>query len=204
MPTTIHFVRHGEVHNPTHIFYGRLPNFGLSKRGQQQAQGAAQYLQAKPLAALFASPQQRAQETATILAEHHPALEILTDERLDEIYTPYDGTPINKLAAMGWNLYKDTPAEYEQPADVVQRTQDFITQIRQECSDNEVAAVTHGDVVALALTIAFGEKPVAGRRIYFTRFGLSESYPTTASVATFTYHSSDPAERPEVRYKRPY
>ena len=28
--TTIHFVRHGEVHNPDHILYERLPGFHLS------------------------------------------------------------------------------------------------------------------------------------------------------------------------------
>jgi broad specificity phosphatase PhoE len=204
MPTIIHIVRHGEVHNPTSVFYGRLPNFGLSERGRQQAQGAARYLEDRPLAVIFASPQQRAQETAGFLAEHHPGLEILTDERLDEIYTPYDGEALNKMAAIGWNLYKDTAPEFEQPDDVVQRTQDFLAQIRRECSGNEIAAVTHGDVVAFALTVAFGETPVAGQRLHFTKFGLSESYPSTASVSTFTYQTDDPDERPQVKYKRPY
>jgi broad specificity phosphatase PhoE len=204
MPTIIHFVRHGDVHNPTHVYYGRLPNFGLSDRGRQQAQSAARYLQDKPLAALYVSPQQRAQETAKLLAEHHPHLEILTDERLNEIHTPHDGIALNKMAAMGWNLYRDSPPEFEQPADVVKRTQDFIAQVRRECADNEVAAVTHGDVLAFALTVAFGETPIAGQRLAFTKYGLAESYPSTASVSTFIYHTNDPDERPQVNYKRPY
>ena len=28
--TTVHLVRHGEVHNPDKVLYGRLPGFGLS------------------------------------------------------------------------------------------------------------------------------------------------------------------------------
>ena len=204
MSTTIHLVRHGDVHNPTHVYYGRLPNFRLSERGRQQAEGAAEYLKDRPLAALFASPQQRAQETAAIVAQFHTGIEILTDDRLNEIYTPYDGTPISKMAALSWNLYKDTAPEYEQPNDIVERTQDFITQIRRECAGSEIAAVSHGDVVAFALTIALGETPVAGKRILFTKYGLSESYPSTASVTSLTYQTAEPEEKPQVAYKRPY
>ena len=35
---TIHLTRHGEVHNPEGILYGRLPNFYLSRTGAAQAQ----------------------------------------------------------------------------------------------------------------------------------------------------------------------
>ena len=28
--TVVHLLRHGEVHNPTGVLYGRLPGFGLS------------------------------------------------------------------------------------------------------------------------------------------------------------------------------
>ena len=36
--TTVHLVRHGEVHNPERILYGRLPGYRLSARGEQMAQ----------------------------------------------------------------------------------------------------------------------------------------------------------------------
>ncbi|MEM8862270.1 MAG: phosphoglycerate mutase family protein, partial [Chloroflexota bacterium] len=42
--TTISFVRHGEVYNPNKIFYGRLPRFGLSDLGCEQAIAAGDYL----------------------------------------------------------------------------------------------------------------------------------------------------------------
>src|SRR5690606_42013285 len=32
--TTVHLLRHGEVHNPDGILYGRLPGYRLSDRGQ--------------------------------------------------------------------------------------------------------------------------------------------------------------------------
>ena len=37
--TTVHVMRHGEVHNPEGILYGRLPDYHLSERGRAQAEG---------------------------------------------------------------------------------------------------------------------------------------------------------------------
>ena len=31
--TTVHLLRHGEVHNPTGVLYGRLDGYHLSERG---------------------------------------------------------------------------------------------------------------------------------------------------------------------------
>ena len=35
--TTIHLMRHGEVHNPEGVLYGRLPGYRLSERGAAMA-----------------------------------------------------------------------------------------------------------------------------------------------------------------------
>ncbi|MGO1497115.1 MAG: histidine phosphatase family protein, partial [Agrococcus casei] len=38
MPATrLHLVRHGEVHNPDGILYGRIPGYRLSERGERMA-----------------------------------------------------------------------------------------------------------------------------------------------------------------------
>ena len=41
--TRVHVVRHGEVHNPTGVLYGRLPGFHLSERGRAQAAAVADF-----------------------------------------------------------------------------------------------------------------------------------------------------------------
>lgn len=75
--TTIHLIRHGEVHNPDKVLYGRLPDFHLSELGRRMAEGVARYFveaaeAGRPwgtgLAAVYASPLDRAQETAAPLA----------------------------------------------------------------------------------------------------------------------------------------
>ena len=42
--TVVHLLRHGEVHNPTGVLYGRLPGFKLSTLGEQMAERAADAL----------------------------------------------------------------------------------------------------------------------------------------------------------------
>jgi broad specificity phosphatase PhoE len=39
--TVVHVMRHGEVHNPEGILYGRLPDYHLSERGRAQASAVA-------------------------------------------------------------------------------------------------------------------------------------------------------------------
>ena len=62
--TTVHLLRHGEVHNPDLVLYGRLPGFRLSQDGLQMAEDAADALAGRDVVHLVASPLQRAQETA--------------------------------------------------------------------------------------------------------------------------------------------
>lgn len=42
--TTVHLMRHGEVHNPDGVLYGRLPGYVLSERGRAMARLVAAYL----------------------------------------------------------------------------------------------------------------------------------------------------------------
>ena len=60
----MHLLRHGEVHNPDGVLYGRLPGFHLSERGRQMAQMVGDHLAARDVACVVASPLERAQETA--------------------------------------------------------------------------------------------------------------------------------------------
>ena len=88
--TTVHLVRHGEVHNPEGILYGRLPGYGLSDTGREHARRAAEHLAGADVTALLVSPMQRAQETAVPLAEEL-GLEPITEDRLIEAGNAFEG-----------------------------------------------------------------------------------------------------------------
>lgn len=202
--TTIYLVRHGEVFNPEEILYGRIPGYRLSETGQKQAQAAAAYLSDKPLAALFASPQQRAQETAAFIAGEHPSLAVQTDERLNEIHTPFEGRPNAEMEARGWDMYTGNQPPYETPTEILARVRSFYNEIRKAYAGKSVAAVSHGDIVVFSFLYAKGQPVESIIKRDLPVYGLPERYPVTASVNILTFATEDEDEVPGYQYHRPY
>ena len=91
--TVVHLLRHGEVHNPEGVLYGRIAGYRLSDRGRDQADVVAKALADADLAVVLASPLQRAQETATPVATTH-GLDIRTDDRLIEAGNSFEGQKV--------------------------------------------------------------------------------------------------------------
>ena len=92
MSTKLYLMRHGEVHNPEQILYGRMPGYRLSERGVEQAHAAGRWLADKAaIKALYCSPMERTQQTAKIVAGYQPALSPVIEERIIEVYTPLRG-----------------------------------------------------------------------------------------------------------------
>jgi broad specificity phosphatase PhoE len=90
MAQTIHFVRHGEVHNPEKILYGLQPGWRLNDRGNEMASVIGEWSAKLDLGAIHSSPLQRAQETvAPIIAKHK--LSLTTDKNLIEASNIFEG-----------------------------------------------------------------------------------------------------------------
>jgi broad specificity phosphatase PhoE len=88
--TVVHLLRHGEVHNPTGVLYGRMADFHLSKLGQQMAETVAAHLADHDVTMVVASSLERAQETAAPIASTH-GLSITTDDRVIEAENYFEG-----------------------------------------------------------------------------------------------------------------
>jgi len=88
--STVHVLRHGEVHNPESILYGRQPGWRLSERGLAMAEAVAQWSKDLSLGAIHASSLERAQQTAAPIAKEH-GLKINTDDRLIEAANIFEG-----------------------------------------------------------------------------------------------------------------
>lgn len=204
-PLTIHFIRHGEVHNPESILYGRMPGYFLSDNGREQAKAAAQAIRDRHISKIFASPMERAQQTAHIIANGNGRTpDIVTDERLNEVHSPFDGTPHEELEKTWFDLYTGTEPPYEQPQDIRQRVLDFLRDVRAQHAGEEVAAVSHGDIV-VAMFLYAHEKPAHDiARGKLLDYGLPEPYPVTASISTLEFKTDDVDEVPSYRYLRPY
>ena len=95
-PSVVHVVRHGQVHNPDGVLYGRQPGYGLSDLGRQMAERLGEYFADAPLVHLVSSPLQRAQETMAPIAARHPELEVTIDERVIEAANVFEGTQLRQ------------------------------------------------------------------------------------------------------------
>jgi broad specificity phosphatase PhoE len=146
--TVVHLLRHGEVHNPDHVLYGRLPGYHLSANGRMMAAAAADYFDGRPIAAVFASPLERAQETAQPVAERL-GLQITTDDRLIESGNVLEGKSVS-LASLAvnplnwkylWNPF--TPSWGEPYVQVVARVKLVIDRAREAARGQEAVCVSH-------------------------------------------------------------
>jgi broad specificity phosphatase PhoE len=88
--TVVHLMRHGEVHNPDGILYGRLPGYVLSELGREMADTVAGFLADHDVVHVVASPLERAQETAAPIAAAHD-LPVEVDDRLIEAGNYFEG-----------------------------------------------------------------------------------------------------------------
>jgi broad specificity phosphatase PhoE len=88
--TVVHVMRHGEVHNPEGVLYGRLPGYRLSELGRAMAQRVADHLGGADITHVGASPLERAQETAQPIADAH-GLPVAVDGRLIEADNVFQG-----------------------------------------------------------------------------------------------------------------
>jgi broad specificity phosphatase PhoE len=146
--TIVHLLRHGEVYNPEHVLYGRLPNFHLSDNGRMMADSAADFFGERDVAALFASPLERAQETAQPTAERK-SLAIQADRGLIESANVLEGKTIS-LARLGlnplnwrylWNPV--TPSWGEPYKQVAARMWQVVERARDAARGHEAVCVSH-------------------------------------------------------------
>ncbi|MBA3798667.1 MAG: histidine phosphatase family protein, partial [Geodermatophilaceae bacterium] len=86
-----HLLRHGEVHNPDGVLYGRIDGFGLSQSGAAMAVTIADHVADLDITHLVSSPLQRAQETAAPISERL-GLPVHLDDRLLEPTNVFEGT----------------------------------------------------------------------------------------------------------------
>ncbi|HEX2296154.1 MAG TPA: histidine phosphatase family protein [Actinomycetota bacterium] len=155
MPVTVHLIRHGQVENPKGVIYGRLPGYHLSERGLEQARAAARHLSEADLVAVWASPLERAQETAAEIAEPH-GLEVVTDDRLIESGNTFEG-----VGRTVWHLFSNPahwwrfrnplkPSWGESFAETRVRMMSAITDAAEGAAGREIAIVSHQTPVIVA------------------------------------------------------
>lgn len=147
--TTVHVMRHGEVHNPDRILYGRLDGYALSERGRAQAEAVARTLKDNDVVLVVASPLQRAQETAVPIAAVH-GLDVVTDPELIESLNYFEGRRISpgdgawRDPRVWWQLRNPFKPSWGEPyQEIAARMITAIDKARVKAAGHEAVCVTH-------------------------------------------------------------
>ena len=147
--TIVHLMRHGEVHNPDGVLYGRLPEYFLSDLGHEMAEAAADFLSKNEIIHLVASPLERAQQTAEPLSKLLE-VEITTDERVIEAENLFEGRTFGvgdgalRRPANWWKLRNPFRPSWGEPyAEIAKRMRAAIADAREAARGHEAVIVSH-------------------------------------------------------------
>lgn len=184
----VHLLRHGEVYNPDHVLYGRLPGFRLSDLGERQAVAAAEWLAQHDVGYLVSSPLERAQQTAVPLAGKL-GLDVNVDERLIEAENHLQGRNV----AGGQGLFKDPgnwkyfrnpfrPSWGEPYAEIADRVLAATRAAHRAAAGRDAVCVTH------QLPIVCARRRARGQRLFHDP---RRRECALASVTSFTFAGED-------------
>lgn len=188
MASMVHLMRHGEVDNPRHVVYARLPGYGLSARGRGQAEAASRYLIRRPVVSIWSSPLQRALETAEVIAARfqltvrvHPDL---TEWRFADGWAGIVWEDLPRQRPGQLEQYLATPWDLDFGEETLDDLASRIAGVVRDLDDHH----PEGDVVLVS-----HQDPVQAGRIRLTGRDLSElgvDKPGHASVLSFRLRDS--------------
>lgn len=148
--TWVHLVRHGEVHNPDGVLYGRRDGFHLTERGQAMAVLAAEHLAGRDVTVLRSSPLERARETAAPLADK-VGLEVDIEERVLESANVFEGhtfgrgnNALRRNPLLWRHLYNPFRPSWGEPyRAIVTRMMAAVHDAREAAAGHEAVLVSH-------------------------------------------------------------
>ncbi len=147
--TVVHLLRHGEVHNPAGVLYGRLPDYHLSELGERMAERAASWFGGRDITHLVSSPLERAQETAAPTAKAF-GLDPVIDERVVEAGNHFQGKTFGVgdgalwHPGVWWVLRNPWRPSWGEPyAQIAARMLAAAADARDEARGHEAVVVSH-------------------------------------------------------------
>lgn len=144
----LHLVRHGEVHNPHRVLYGRLADYHLSRAGRRMAQAAADHLASldRPVTALYSSPLERTQESAEPFASRFDLLPVI-DIRVVEPANVFEGTRMRRSLMNPfnwWHLRSPSVPSWGEPySSIATRMRAAMDEAWDAASSGDVVFVSH-------------------------------------------------------------
>lgn len=162
-PSILVLVRHGNTTTTGKILPGRAPGLNLSEQGLAQARDVAERLAGlDSISAIYASPMERAQQTAAPLGELL-GIEIQTSENLYECdFGDWTGRELKELYKLPeWIQVQRSPSNFRFPngesfVEMAGRMSSFAEMIQLNHKGQIVVAYSHADPIKTILCNALG------------------------------------------------
>jgi probable phosphomutase (TIGR03848 family) len=193
-PTLVLLVRHGQTPTTGKLLPGRAPGLHLSEVGVQQAQRAAERIaELSKVDAFYASPLERARETAApiakALAAKQPDLKVRIDKGLLECdFGQWTGAELKALMKLPeWGTVQRAPSTFTFPGGesftaMQNRMVGAIDRLRAAHPGGVVVCVSHADPIKAAVAHAMGTHIDLFQRIVIS----------TCSVTAIAYGAGAP------------
>lgn len=158
-------IRHGENdYVKTGKMAGRLPGVHLNEKGQKQAQALGEALKDVPIKAIYASPLERAMETANPIAEAHKLKIEKKSDLMDTNVGKWQGKSLALLRlTKAWKVVQNAPSRFHFPEgesflDLQRRIANVMEEIvkKHNKPKDVVAVVFHADPIKLAVSHFLG------------------------------------------------
>jgi probable phosphomutase (TIGR03848 family) len=187
--TLMLLVRHGRTHTTGKVLPGRAKGLHLSAEGQSEAQAVGERLTAlKKIDVIYASPLERARETAAPLAKLL-GLKVTTDKGLLECeFGTWTGRNLADLYKLPeWTTVQRYPSGFRFPegesfSEMQARFVSTLADLRAKHVGQTIAVFSHADPIKAAVADAMGT-----HLDLFQRISIS-----TCSVTAIAYGSTGP------------
>jgi broad specificity phosphatase PhoE len=203
--TTLHLVRHCDVHNPEGVLYGHLPGYRLSDKGVRQAHALGTYFAGRSVRQIYASPLERAQQTAHIIASYLDGVPVVTTPELVEarfgLYLQGIRPKDVPLRRPLWFVHMAWPGllpNDESVAAMAGRVRAPMQRLLRDHPGEEGICVSHGDPIQAFWVESEGRHAYALHRLQCAKGGvLSLEYEGSQLVGK-QYHAPRELGAPEV------
>lgn len=188
--TLVLLVRHGRTATTGKVLPGRAPGLHLSDDGRREAETVARRLGTLPgVAAVYASPMERARETAAPIAQAR-RLALRIERGLNECdFGEWTGKRISPLTRRPeWRIIQRHPSWFRFPGgesfmEMQTRIVGALARLAQAHRGATVVAVSHGDPIKAAVAHALGTHLDLFQRIVIA----------PASITAVAYRPEGPA-----------
>ncbi|MHB8189324.1 MAG: histidine phosphatase family protein [Ferrimicrobium sp.] len=199
-PTTVVLLRHGRTPSTGTVLPGRATGLHLSSEGLAQAERMAVFLPALigPITAIYASPLERAAETAAPLARQTGLTVTTSADLIESDYGTWTGEKLSSLRRKReWRELMDRASSFVFPEgeslnDTLGRIRSFVVGCASTHLGQSVVGVSHADPIRALITDALGLHLDAIHRIHVDTASATILSVTNNTVTLRSYNIQSP------------